>query len=353
MVLKLQTVLLGLVISLNVTSYGQIYSNGNLSTGTVSASGVNAPTGYTWSELQNNTGNTTQTNAANGFPAYYFNTGTDSYRLADDFTIPSGQVWSVSSFDFFGYDGLNTTTSSSIDRLYIQIFNVDPATSGATPIFGDMATNVYDVSNSANAFIYRIFNSSYPAPGQVINTTRKVWKFRGNLDASLPSGHYWVVFQVHGVDDGYIFFPSSTIIGSRGPVGANAKMNIIASSSPSDVLGWKSNIMDVGSPNSAPDIAQEIPFLINGSIVLGLNENEYNSFVKVAPNPVKNNFIISISNKIQVHQMELYDICGRLIKVQEVNSESVEVNIGDLKSGNYILKLKTEDSIISKIIVKE
>lgn len=354
MSLKLQRVLFSLVISLSFTTYGQIYSNGNLSTGTVSESGVTAPTGYTWSEVQHDIGITNQANATGGFPAYYFNSGTTSYRLADDFVVPAGQTWSISSFDFFGYDGIDVFgTNSPIDVLRVQIYNVNPSTPGAIPIYGNMTSNVYDGTNSANAFIYRIYNSVVPAPGQVPNTSSKVWRLRGNLNATLPSGTYWVEFQVHGAQNDYIFFPPVTIVGKRGPAGANAKINVVASTYPLDVLGWNPNIIDIGIPESAQDIAQEIPFLINGNIVLGLGENEYNSFVKIAPNPVKNNFSISISDKIQVKQIELYDICGRMIKSLGVNNKNVEVNIEDLKSGNYILKLKTEDSIISKIIVKE
>ena len=353
MVLKLQKIIVVLVYSLSFSSIGQIYNNGNISTGTLSENGVTAPTGYTWSEVQHNTGNSTVSNATAGFPAYYFNSGTTSYRLADDFVVPAGQTWSISSFDFFGYDGIDVFGNNSpIDVLRIQIYNVNPSIPGATPIYGNMTSNVYNSTNTANAFIYRIYNSAVPAPGQVPNTNSKVWRLRGDLNASLPSGTYWVEFQVHGAQNDYIFFPPVTIPGTRGPVGANAKINVVASTYPLDVLGWNQNIKDVGVPASAPDIAQEIPFLINGS-VLTTDDNNYDSFITIAPNPVKNIFNITISNRISVNQFELYDICGRMIKSQEVNSENVEVNIEDLKSGNYILRLKTEQEVISKIIVKE
>lgn len=44
-------------------SIAQLYTNGSLVTGTVAADGFVAPTGYSWSEMQHNTGNSTQANA--------------------------------------------------------------------------------------------------------------------------------------------------------------------------------------------------------------------------------------------------------------------------------------------------
>jgi hypothetical protein len=52
----------------------QTYMNGGLSTGATSKSGAAAPTGYTWSELQNNTGNTTETNTSLGLGGMYIST---------------------------------------------------------------------------------------------------------------------------------------------------------------------------------------------------------------------------------------------------------------------------------------
>ena len=68
-----------------------IYSNGNLTTGTVTKSGVTAPAGYSWSELQNNTGNTTECNRSSGFAGYFNTAGSTSFQLGDDFVVPAGQ----------------------------------------------------------------------------------------------------------------------------------------------------------------------------------------------------------------------------------------------------------------------
>ncbi|STC96737.1 hypothetical protein [Chryseobacterium carnipullorum] len=71
-----------------------------LSTGATSKGGTAAPTGYTWSELQNNTGNTTESNTSLGLGGT-FSSSTASFFLADDFTVPAGSSWQMTTIDFF------------------------------------------------------------------------------------------------------------------------------------------------------------------------------------------------------------------------------------------------------------
>lgn len=53
-----KTLLFAVLIIADFTM-AQTYDNGGLNTGASSKSGIAAPAGYAWSEVQNNTGNTT------------------------------------------------------------------------------------------------------------------------------------------------------------------------------------------------------------------------------------------------------------------------------------------------------
>jgi hypothetical protein len=64
-----------------------LYSNGGFSTGPKSKSGVSAPAGATFSEVQNDAASTTESNGITGFGA-----AQGGNRLADDFTVPAGIV---------------------------------------------------------------------------------------------------------------------------------------------------------------------------------------------------------------------------------------------------------------------
>ena len=61
------------------------YSNGGLITGTTSTSGAVAQAGYSWSEL------------SSGATNLGFNATGDS-KLADDFTVPDGEKWTINKF---------------------------------------------------------------------------------------------------------------------------------------------------------------------------------------------------------------------------------------------------------------
>jgi Secretion system C-terminal sorting domain len=337
------------LLFLSLTINAQIYSNGPISTGLTSLSGVTAPSGYTWSEMQNTTGITTQANATSGLPAYFNAAGTISYRLADDFTVPAGQQWNITSIDFFGYQSVYEGATPPIDQLRVQIYNTNPSLPGATPIVGNMTTNVYDAANSGNEFVYRIFNSLYPSPGQIANSSRRIYRLRGTILAILLPGTYWVEYQVHPTDDGNVFFPPVTIVGSRGAVGANAKIHVVASTYPSDVIGWSTNILDSGIPTSAPDVAQDLPFKINGGATLQVDNFNQNSF-QVSPNPVVD--YLNIKSNESIKSISIYTLLGQLINEKDYNDVAIQMDLSFLNSGNYFVKITSENNQKTLKIIK-
>ncbi|MBN8640370.1 MAG: T9SS type A sorting domain-containing protein [Flavobacteriales bacterium] len=336
------------LLSVNDSS-AQLYSNGLLATGTVATDGFAAPTGYSWSELQNNTGNNSQVNGTAGLPGYYYADGSLNYALADDFIVPEGQVWSVTSFDFFCYEPIYSGSVPPINQLKIRLYNSDPSLPSSTLISGDLTTNVYDAANSENAFIYRIFNATVPSPQQP-NFSRKVFRVRGNLNATLPAGHYWVEFQVHATDNTEIFFPPVTVVGSRSVAGANSKINVIASFFPSDVLGWGTNT-DIGIPNSAPDVALALPFIVNGTSTLSLEDYVYKDEVTIAPNPVIDFLNLSSANDIM--SIEIYNMLGQQVLIKEINKTEVKIDVSQLKQGTYLIKVLSDNQQKTLKIVKE
>src|SRR5215212_12081917 len=74
----------------------QTYVNGNLSTGATAENGTAAPAGYTWSEVQHNTGDLTVANNTIGV------SGTGAFSVADDFIVPAGG-WNLTKLTVYGY----------------------------------------------------------------------------------------------------------------------------------------------------------------------------------------------------------------------------------------------------------
>lgn len=322
-------------------SVAQTYNNGGLSTGSSSNSGVAAPVGYTWSEVQNNTGNLTESNTSAGFSGSFVS-ATNNFFLADDFVVPPGaNSWQISTIDFFAYQTGFTGATSPFNTVRVNIFSSDPSVTGAVSVFGDDTTNRF--ASSVDSNMYRIFNSSVPTTASPPGTTRKIWKVTANVPKVLAPGTYWVKFQLQNSTSTTNFLPSVTIPGSRGLASFNAKQfNAVVPTS------WTS-VIDDGNPVSAPDVPVDMPFVITYNSVLGTDEVlQYDNRIQVYPNPVQNLFKINNPGKIKIISVEIMDMSGKLVKTLR---GADEYNVSDLPKGNYILKIKSnEASKITKLM---
>lgn len=79
---------------------------------------------------------------------------------------------------------------------------------------------------------------------------------------------------------------------------------------------------------------------------LNLEDSVFDS-VKVYPNPASTE--INISSKLNLDKVELYDILGKRIISKVKNLETIDVN--DLKSGFYVLKIYSEEKSVTKKVV--
>ena len=73
------------------------------------------------------------------------------------------------------------------------------------------------------------------------------------------------------------------------------------------------------------------------------------NYVKVFPVPTKN--LISIVTKLDIKQIDLFDVNGRI--VFSVDGSLTELNLSDFASGVYFLKLYTNYQSITKRIIKQ
>lgn len=87
------------------------------------------------------------------------------------------------------------------------------------------------------------------------------------------------------------------------------------------------------------------------SDVMGLNDLSNSDFVTLYPNPVKNTLNIKLKDQIEA-QARLYDINGRLILEQKLQTLSTPLNLETLQSGMYVLKIATQNSFATKRITK-
>ncbi len=72
--------------------------------------------------------------------------------------------------------------------------------------------------------------------------------------------------------------------------------------------------------------------------------------VTIYPNPTDTHLAFSSEQSLQINEVDIFDISGRLIKNFRNNTNSI--NIGNLLTGIYIVKIYTENQIITKKIKK-
>ena len=95
------------------------------------------------------------------------------------------------------------------------------------------------------------------------------------------------------------------------------------------------------------------PVVTNNYITTIQNVLRNNQFafgnILIFPNPVKD--ILQFKSEEKITKIEVYDITGRIINSKSVNENTVDLS--ELKNGNYILKLYSENGTINTKIIKE
>jgi choice-of-anchor B domain-containing protein len=89
-------------------------------------------------------------------------------------------------------------------------------------------------------------------------------------------------------------------------------------------------------------------YIVKKSASLSIQDFEKNS-IKLSPNPANNFVVIESPNKIE--SIEVFDIIGKKVKIiNSINTNSLNLDVKDLNSGIYIVKVNNSTSL--KLIVR-
>lgn len=246
----------------------ELYNNGRaaagasgLATGSVAASGARAPSNAQWSEPPLQAG---AANAMAGF-ACFLGSPSGALRIADDFSVPSGQSWTLQKAVLYVY-GRNAGTTSPVSAVTVRIWNGPPGAVGSQVVAGDTTSNRMVSSTALN--LYRIFATTVQPLPQAADTTRRVWQVEAALPTvALTAGSYWLDVQFSAASaGGQVFIPPVTMPGRRDVPGANARF--LKPGGGINPPVW-SLLLDQGKPATSADLPVEIPFAIIG--VAGAN----------------------------------------------------------------------------------
>ena len=244
-----------------------LHNNGEFRTGATSESGVAAPEGFVWSENQHDTGDLTVANSVWGYGTTF-----PQVRLADNFTVPEGQTWIISSVTVWGFNQGWTGSNSPFSGGTLQIWNGVPGESGSSVIFGDLTTDRLLSSTASDTYV--IFNSVAPAPGNTPNTQRRLWENKLSIAPTLRlgPGTYWIDFATTTFNGVTTTFHRNVISpGNRTQAGWDGRQYVLSTDS------WEP-LVDGGLPSSAPDVPQDIAFKVNGTISGGNTASKFGDF---------------------------------------------------------------------------
>jgi hypothetical protein len=93
-----------------------------------------------------------------------------------------------------------------------------------------------------------------------------------------------------------------------------------------------------------------VPF----TTTVGIGENVLNHAVELCPNPTSTFVTLRIkSDQIQMVEAQIFDIYGKLLKTVSLENNTNTMDVSDLSSGVYLLKLNTNQGTINKKFVKK
>lgn len=88
-----------------------------------------------------------------------------------------------------------------------------------------------------------------------------------------------------------------------------------------------------------------------------LSTKDFNAILHkaiVGPNPTKDYVNIKLNKMVKGLDVGIYNLNGELLlNFSEKNLSEIKISLNDLKTGAYLLKLKTGDEVITKKIIKE
>lgn len=183
-----------------------------------------------------------------GYTAAGFNVNiaaAQHFMIADDFTVPSDEEWSLEYVTIYGYQ-TNSGLTPTITGAYVSIYDGNPMTGGQV-LWGDEATN--RLLSSTWSGVYRV--STVPT-----NTQRPVMAnfvdMRFVAD-TLGPGTYWLAFSMTG--SGSLMGPyANPVVPHR--ESDNSVYRLSGTWSPADGNGISS-----GTP------PQDMPFILQGEVI--------------------------------------------------------------------------------------
>ncbi|MCD2258433.1 T9SS type A sorting domain-containing protein [Psychroserpens luteolus] len=112
---------------------------------------------------------------------------------------------------------------------------------------------------------------------------------------------------------------------------------------------------DVMDRNVAIPVCSQTLMTYSACSTLGVDDNELAENISIYPNPVKHNLNIRNAPSIELEHATIYDVRGRRVLSKSLSTSNTlsTINVSELQSGVYFIKLKVDNTTISKKFIVE
>jgi len=259
------------------------------------------------------------------------------YMIAEDFTIPAGEKWTISDVTAFAYQTQPTApynTNNTITKAYLMIFNGQPGAAGTTLLYGDTTTNRFAGATFTNV-------QRQTSDTAVSGRNRPVMAVKMALPApiQLSAGTYWAAYSMRGASNLAVYSAPKVLPNKTNPNNQNGRQL-----TPTGWIQMADNGFNLG-----------YNLMVNGTVQTDVNDIKAADLaLRHAPNPAHGAATISfhLQKAAQVH-ITLYDATGKLVQTlaheqMQVGDRTVPCNLSALPAGQYFYKLDADGLSVTR-----
>ena len=131
----------------------------------------------------------------------------------------------------------------------------------------------------------------------------------------------------------------------------NHEVNLLDTFNPGDILFIRFRLQSDGFVTGWGWAIDNI--IIQQNVVTAIGETPYPDFV-LYPNPAQEKLVVSVRNSRKIDQVQILDLSGKTLysRVFYPNRMQIEINIGELRKGVYIIRIQSGDKVRSVRFIK-
>jgi len=256
--------------------------------------------------------------------------------------ISTGTVWSLNDYNI-------NSSLEDLGACFVshQTFNISAS---ASPSNGGSASGAGSYNSGATANLTATAASGYDFVNWTENGTQV--STNANYSFTVTSNRTLVA---HFTNLSYIISASSnpieggTVSGSGG-YNINQTCNLVATASTGySFVNWTENGTEISTnPEYSFTVTTSRTLVANFDNTVGVFDVSEDININIYPNPTDGEIVVEGKN---IETIEVFNIYGKIIKKIKASSDKTSINLNTLAKGTYIIKLTTDDKIITTKIL--